>query len=356
MSNLNVKALLRGIDDSANEQPPVQPLSEAAQSHVEPRERLFPDLSQPRRVLPFALRSQWDGLSSTTPSIFETWLNLIGAEKQQPAKSLKERYALYLAKGEEVPLKPVSRAEAPFVNLLRLAFSIVTEGLREPLIVTPTESGYWILDGERRWWAFHLIHFLIGGDMWLSIPVTVEQEFSRFRQATTGNRDEWNMIARSRLFALLMMDVLGSEYAFFQYHHAKSDREFYAQVAELNVPPLTLPRLLAGCGVTSKANFVIYRKALQLPDEDWIQADEEGWSAARIQSRFNALNPKKPVRKSSEKLTTKIGAVVEKRTEFQKVFERDSRKPEKRAALAQQLDELEGWLQKMRQQIGTSSL
>lgn len=310
-------------------------------------------MSQPRRVLPSVVRSQWDGTSNTTVKVFAAWIEVIAAEKAQPAKSIKERYILYLMKGEDIPLKPLSRSEVPMFNLLKFALNIITEELHDPLIVSERPNGgFWIIDGERRWWALRLIHYLLGDEKWLSVPIVVEEVFSRFRQAATGNRDEWNMIARTRLFALLMMEVLASEYAFVAYHDAESDREFYAQVADLEVPSLSMQKILAGCGVTSKSSFVPYRMALRLPDEDWTKADEGNWSSRQVEARFSALNSKKTQRKSSEKTPVKVQLVIEKKSDFKKQFDRDWKRPEKREALAQELDDLEAWIKTKRSELG----
>jgi hypothetical protein len=68
------------------------------------------------------------------------------------------------------------------------------------------------------------------------------------------------------------------------------DRAFYAQVADGNiyrVPKGFGERILQASGLKSRAQLQQYRALLDVPDEVWMQADEEDWPEGRIREYMN---------------------------------------------------------------------
>lgn len=356
---------LRGRSDQAA--PPAQP-PPPAQAAPQAASQLpvaltanivhvFPDVTQPRRAVPNAARVHWNGSPDGTIGLFDGWIAEASAESGHPVEVLKDTYKRIIAQNPaELPddqIKPIERA---LLRVVRLAASIMNDDLEYPIIVMPYEEGTFLIgDGERRWLAFHLLYYFTKDDKWLSIPIKVDEKFDRFDQATSNlNREDLNMVARARQYALLMMELLAGKQRFTPYNYFANDRDFYAQVADYDAPDGTIQRLLNACGVNNRASLSGYRMVLDLPQEQWQIADEQDLGIRQIRSMLNALNIEKKSSKPSAKTEVKVTAVVEKKADFKKQFERDWKRPEKREVLAKELDDLEAWIRTKRAELGRS--
>lgn len=317
---------------------------------------VYPDVTQPRRAIPYAARIHWDGNPQSTISLFDGWFAEASVESGQPVDALKETYLRIinrqLAELPDEGIKPIERA---LLRAVKLAASIANDGLEYPIIVTPRdEQTYLIGDGERRWLGFHLLYYLTRDERWLYIPIKIDEQFDRFDQATSNvNREDLNMVARARQYALLMMELLAGRKRFTAYNYFANDRDYYAQVVDLDAPDGSMQKLLNGCGVTNRASLSVYRQVLALPQEQWQIADEEDWGIRQIRALLNALNNAKKSSKSSPKTTAKPLPVIQKRTDFQKQFDRDWKRPERREALAKELDELAAWIEEKRNALNS---
>src|SRR5690606_36624816 len=56
------------------------------------------------------------------------------------------------------------------------------------------------------------------------------------------------------------------------------ERDYYAQVADLQAPAGTSDRLLTGMVFANRGKLSRYKKLLELDTEKWHQADVENWS------------------------------------------------------------------------------
>ena len=163
--------------------------------------RINPDPTQPRHLLPHDLRSSiQDGIISPGEAMQEL---ILRAEQE-------DTVALLILGGKE---KGPVEEEDNFVEdtgLLALAYSIKEIGLRHPLNVyriddpaQPDQSSYRLGEGERRFWAHHLL-VLQGYDEFRNVKCIVEplpenEEVIHQRQeAENAARVDLPAIARAR--------------------------------------------------------------------------------------------------------------------------------------------------------------
>jgi hypothetical protein len=98
------------------------------------------------------------------------------------------------------------------------------------------------------------------------------------------------------------------------------DRDFYAQVANLQSPDEYGEIIRSACGVTSRQATSNYRKAFQLTPQEWLAADDDGWSQAMIEGASTAVDsplakPTTPPRKTlstEQKQARKFAQALEK--------------------------------------------
>jgi hypothetical protein len=226
-----------------------------------PLYEIQPDPLQPRRIVPNELRTLFQG---DAPGFLREWINTAEIEPMP-----------YFGEGFEIPSyeHPV---QTSLQQVLLLARSIKDTGLTNPItVIRSGRSTYTLETGERRWFAFQLLHTLFG-DEFSDIPARVMNERSVWRQASENNqRDDLNAIAKARQYALLMMDVMMSKGDKIEsIENFDSEREYYAQIAAAPFPYGFMDKIQNAMGFSSRASVTRHRQLLGLADEIWILADD----------------------------------------------------------------------------------
>ncbi|MDM8527126.1 ParB N-terminal domain-containing protein [Anaerolineales bacterium HSG24] len=164
-------------------------------------DRIFPDSNQPRHLMPSDLRKRLIDKTATPAELVRELLDR--ATKDDPVALL-----VLGGKGDEVTTEDDENVEER--GLFALANSICEVGLRQPLNVyqiddpnQPTQTRYRIGEGERRFWAHHiLVHQ--GQDAFKSVRCIIESlpessEIIYQRQAAeNAARVDLPAIARAR--------------------------------------------------------------------------------------------------------------------------------------------------------------
>lgn len=243
---------------------------------------IYPDETQPRRVLPSEIRAWWSGEPRSVGQLLQKW-----------RLSIQDDHGLFLdleqmVFGDAEIVIYDEHADHPFIEPLieiaSLARNIAADGLTNPITVNRFENRYKIETGERRWLSYHLLRAL-RGDQYDKIAARVVER-NVWRQASENTqRQDLNAIGRARQLALLLMDLYKDEAQFQSYADlvAKGDcdRVFYAQVADGNqfrVPRGMGERLVNAMGLKHVDQLRQYRDLLRLPDEFWVDGDEGNWS------------------------------------------------------------------------------
>lgn len=244
-----------------------------------------PDLAQPRRVVPMAVRGGWRGDAMGAGDVLARWWR--ESEKLMGATiDLKARLEQVGDGGDTENIHPIADE---FLALVSLAGSIRRDGLVNPITVIRTKDGHMIEGGERRWWAYMLLSLHVDGEKYKSIPaMVVDGKDAIWRQAAeNGVRRPLNAIGTARQLALLIMDmwrgrdgVEFNEYGFFDH-----DQEFYAQVKNgqaFSILKGQMERVLSVTGLKSKAQVAHYRALLSIPADVWDDADMQNWTEGRV--------------------------------------------------------------------------
>ncbi len=274
---------------------------------------IYPDVAQPRRAIPSAVRQYWDGQPESTGVLFDTWTRIANRERNmrgQPAIDFGD----YLM-GEETMRSTVgpdgspeqeefSPTEASLIELAELAASIHRDGLTNPITVAPLGNQYRLETGERRWLAFHLLYIWFGAGAekskrWEKIPARVVERVSVWRQASENNaRANLNAIAKARQFALLLIDVYTQTGYTFQPYEAlvapnESDLAYYAQVADgsrFDIPRGSGEKFVNAMGMKDGSQVRQLRQLLRLPDIVWQWADDLNWTIGRVRGLITQAN------------------------------------------------------------------
>ena len=195
-----------------------------------------PDIQQPRRILPMAVRGDWNGDPTGVPVVLGRWLAMVQHQI-----------------GGELPIKQVLLGQwentvtdaqnndpvvGRFFDIAGLAITIVQSGQRNPIEYA---EGV-LIDGERRWWATHMLNAWAGkvdGRDFSKIIAAEKSKPDVWAQATqNGARTELNAIGKARQLALLIMAMYaGDPGVKFDSFRALvlpggCDRLFYAQVGD----------------------------------------------------------------------------------------------------------------------------
>lgn len=280
---------------------------------------IYPDVTQPRRIIPSEVRHVWTGDPADVPTLFEEWFAAIARERYSRLPDHldeEERQSLsyfdlgaylegtYLggAGGEEdedeETIEP-GPLESGFRQIVDLAATIRRDGLINPITVAHAGVNFRLETGERRWLSYHLLHAYFNGTegrpdergQWAKIPAYTVDQASVWRMAYENNvRNDLNAIGKARQFALLLMNIYtqrGVKFTPFAELVAPGDcdRVFYGQVADGNQFPMprgNTERLLNAMGFTSKSQLREHRSLLTLPDEVWQWADDLNWAQYRI--------------------------------------------------------------------------
>jgi hypothetical protein len=302
-----------------------------------------PDITQPRRAIPAALRDA--SLAPTFKGIyvesdlFDYWVYDVGAERaylmgvdmdNAPLGEISAanafQYAVYFGGGDEraeaeSELAEPGPIESALLDIVNLAISIQRDGLINPIGVARWGDKYIIETGERRWLAYHLLFAYTRDERWSQIPARVMDSFDRFRQATENTqRGDLNAVARARQYALLLMELWQQRGEVFQPYEAfENDRAFYAQVADKPAPDGMNELLLNACGIKSKSMAARYRKVLRLTDQEWAIAEREGFSFDVIEGRFTVVKrPSVKQGKSAKNKPPKISGFDATKAAFEK--------------------------------------
>ena len=227
---------------------------------------LFPDPTQPRRIVPSEMRSEWP---PQMPDFLVSWI--------ARAKLDIPEY-VHLAEDKDRP-NETDPIKAGLMELADLALSIQQGGLANPITVIREGANYRIETGERRWMAYHLLN-LFEPEQWDKIPARVMDQSDVWRQAAENNaRSNLNAISKSRQFALLLMDLLRREKKrkFRPLAEFENEQDFYAQIVEDSPPSGTSGILMNGLGVSHRSAITRYRALLRLPSELWKVGDDHNW-------------------------------------------------------------------------------
>ncbi len=254
---------------------------EVADSRVERIKKISifaiqPDPGQPRRAIPATVNQALENSTDSITELLMIWWGLT-----QDERGGEFDLGAYLETYEQAETVAPGPIEAAFLEVIQLAASIRRDGLTNPITVASIGEHYRIETGERRWLAFHLLYAWYDGHdgrrderaLWEAIPTRVVDAVNVWRQASENNaRANLNAIGKARQWAVLMMDLHGQE-NFLPLAECQTEQEYYAQVANLNVPYGKSEQLRNAMGITGRAALTRYRKILSLPAEIWFDAD-----------------------------------------------------------------------------------
>lgn len=265
--------------------------------------KLFADRTQPRRAVPLSIRGDWNGDAKSVPGLLQQWHK--AAEKElsrdiDVAKIFRDFDTEIVIDPQEYPISD------KFLSLVYLANGIRRDGLLNPIQVHRVGDGGYIVAGERRWLAHHLlVLYAENPKKWGVIPAVDTDQDVWAQAQENGNLSPLNAIEMARQLALLIMDIHAAreDVEFDTFDALVSpggcDRRFYAQVSngyQYHVSGFT-EKILGATGLKSSTQISQYRNLLNLDDEIWIQADEENWTENYC--RVNFLQ-----KSSSQGLTT----------------------------------------------------
>lgn len=259
---------------------------------------IYPDIRQPRRALPSGIRQHFSGDPKQLGDLFARWITW--TRQERTTRGVNADFAVepfILGQEEAVRNEAMGPIEAALMAIVELAAAIYRDGLTNPITIAPYYDNYVIETGERRWLAYHLLHYLFDTDddqRWSMIPSREVEQLDVWRQASENNaRANLNLIGRARQYAVLLMD-LNADFKPIPYHECDNDLAYYAQALDLKVPYGYNEQLLNACGINSRSTFTLYRKVLSLSPELWTQADDENWSEGKIVQLLNNSSPATP--------------------------------------------------------------
>lgn len=270
-----------------------------------PIDEIYPDPSQPRRVIPSSLRQYWNGQPHNLPDLLTHWLEEIRLERGGQTLDIDAilagettEFSQLDPDSDDLPAieKRFGVRELALIKIAELAASIQRDGLTNPITVAQRGRLYVIETGERRWLAYQMLRWRFGnlGEQdWSMIPARVVDSVDIWRQATENNaRDDLNAVARTRQLALLLMDVHGMD-QFRPLDMFETEQRFYAQVSDGNRYSARghTQNLLNAMGLRSSTQLRQYRQLLRLANIVWVLADDLDWSQNFIAK--NILNKAK---------------------------------------------------------------
>jgi hypothetical protein len=298
-----------------------QPLQKPLRASPTPIERIHPDPAQPRRTVPYEIRSKhWVNASPDFESmahLFDMWMKEVQHERDGEAINIEaylegtvtERAPADLpedAGDDTAENNTIARYITPYSNLNRklgaieyallqvidLAANIRKHSLMNPITIAPHPAGYMLETGERRWLAYHLLHWYemtrgTGSTEYANIHARRVDRVDIWRQASENNaRNDLNGIGKARQLARLLMDLYEARNRRFKPYDAfEADRLFYAQVDDgsvYRVPHGQAERVVNAMGFKNAVQIRQYRRLLRLPDVVWNLADDLNWSQNAI--------------------------------------------------------------------------
>lgn len=257
-----------------------------------PIKDIYPDLRQPRRAIPSAVRLATTIDPQNMHSVFGKWVRM--AEKECNTSPLRVRdmvEGLTSPDDDDALLEEMPEKQFPItvmlLKVIGLAKSIKQNSLINPVTVVRTGRTFRLNTGERRWLAYHFLEWLYGSE-WSQIP-SHETSASVWVQAEENlSREDLGGIALARQFALLVMECYASEGKDWgqveEFTEEVCDRPYYAQVADGNVwrIPRGMGQKIAGAMGVGESMLRHFRLMLNIPDEIWTLADDQNWSAFAV--------------------------------------------------------------------------
>lgn len=309
--------------------------------------KIYPDVTQPRRAIPFRVRGDWMPNPAELPQFLHQWVSECEINPSD--------YLYPEATFERPSFGADETDKTSLVNLLDLAASIKHDELLNPITVTQEDDRYRIETGERRWVAYHLLHqFDNTPDKWRNIPARVVDNFSVWRQAAeNATRDDLNAVGMARQLATLLMTIYRDEkgaefYALDAFDH---EREFYAQVADgeaYRIPQGYGERLLAVMGLKNTTQLRQYRAILRVSNIYWEEADDNNYAEGLIRKYMegetskSAKKPKKRRDAFGFKQFKKHSSTVEK--VLGRLQSKGSLSASEQSRLQESMDAIRAWL------------
>lgn len=251
-----------------------------------PLMQVWPDLKQPRRVVPASIRKDWDGSPVNAGAVLNHWMNRAGELSGLPIPAMTS--ALIAGEDVEQSLETENVIASVWLDLVGLAASIKVDGLQNPITVVQSGDNYVVETGERRWMASLLLRAF--DESVDSIKARIVQPNVWAQAAENGRRQSLNAIGMARQLALLIM-AMYEDQEFQPYETlvqpGTSDRAYYAQVSELQIRRGFSQRVLDATGLKSKYQISQYRRLLTIPDDLWQLADEENWTEFKIRGAIS---------------------------------------------------------------------
>lgn len=263
---------------------------------------IVPDVTQPRKIIPSALRANWNGNPGTIGGLLMKWKHLaeIGFGVIPVQQILEGNHSIKDLEAEK-EMKPVTE---DFLAIVSLAASIKSDGLLNPITISDTGAPRKLTAGERRYFSYQLLNMFFQDEGYDKIPAFQKKNDVWEQAAENGARRPLNAIGIARQLALLLMDIYKDEDgADFQPYHqlvvGENDQPFYAQVKNGYVYSIKsdfAQRIIDVTGLTSSNAVVKYRRLLDIPSDVWLQADAENWTEGGIRSYLQEMNAPKESR------------------------------------------------------------
>ena len=243
--------------------------------------KIRPDLQQPRRAIPLAVRGGWQPNPVEMKDFLDHWAGYTGVN-----------IPLYLSNDPDFDRpEHTDPVAAALVDLIDLALSIKVDGLNNPItVIRAGEDEYRIETGERRWMAYHLLHRYDPTGEWETIPARDVGQFNVWRQAAeNGARADLNAIGKARQLALLLMDLHGPQ-NFAPIGAFEHEQDFYAQAADKRSPRGKREMLVTVMGLKHGKQVQYHLRLLKLPRPIWEAADDLNWTEGRLRP-LTTLSP-----------------------------------------------------------------
>jgi hypothetical protein len=265
-----------------------------------PIAKIFPDVTQPRYILPSRIRARWNGSPAAMPKLLEDWQREAFNSIEKKPPYLRDLLEGRAQSQREVKESQYGSADLPavytnFIALIDLAASIYEAGLQQPIKVTREGENYRIVMGERRWMAYQLLNMVFGE--YEKIPAIISDLHGWERVVAQADensqREDLTAIGKARQLARLLIEAHGSD-KFDSYAKIVEvcDRPYFAQVANGNtwgIPRNMGPKFEKS--MKCSGDMLRRYRALLAPFEDfeidnaiWMKADDEAWTEGAIRA------------------------------------------------------------------------
>jgi hypothetical protein len=263
-----------------------------------PIDDIEPDVRQPRKVLPLAVRRVGGAMSA----MLAHWHAL--AEEQLGYKL--DVFELLSGKGEGEIGEDLPQLARDYLDILHLAASIRKDGLINPITVVAKGARYVVETGERRFWCYRILNEYAHPKDYKKIPAIVKRaaDVNPWAQAgENGARRALSATERARQIALLIMDMYRGDRGvkFDAYEDlvlpGEPDLPYYAQVANgaiYGIKPGMAQRILDVTDLKSAAQIRQHRMLLRIDKDLWQRADEENWTEGAIRNYLLSTRPAAP--------------------------------------------------------------